>query len=252
MDACAAWLAAYPVTMFLLPSVAAAGMALSVWRHVDAVSGDMRRIRYYGAMALAAALGFAVLALSVHGEGGLVVFDTALAGHLGVSVSPRLLHALSWFTHLGDRAFLTGVAIALTVLLLARRRWLLAVFCVAATGGGGALNWLLKHGFQRVRPDYAHGYAAPEGWSFPSGHASAAIAVYGTACYLLLRIAPARWRPACVAVTAALVVAIGVSRILLQVHFASDVAAGFAASGAWLALCVAVVEHAMRRDAARR
>lgn len=251
MEASAAWLAAYPLAMLLLPSAAAAGMALFVWRHVDALSDDVRRIRYYGAMALAAVLGFAVLALSVHGEGGLVAFDTALARHLGASVSPGLLQALSWFTHLGDRAFLTGVAIALTVLLLARRRWLLAAFCAAATGGGGALNWLLKHGFRRVRPDYAHGYVA-DGWSFPSGHASAAIAVYGTACYLLLRIAPARWRPACVAVTAALVVAIGVSRILLQVHFASDVAAGFAANGAWLALCVAVVEHAMRRDAARR
>lgn len=252
MDACAAWLAAYPLTMLLLPSAAAAGMALFVWRHVDALSDDVRRIRYYGAMALGAALGFAVLALSVHGEGGLVAFDTALAGHLAASVAPGLLHTLSWFTHLGDRAFLTGVAVVMTVLLLARRRWLLAVFCAAATGGGGALNWLLKHAFQRVRPDYAHGYAAADGWSFPSGHASAAIAVYGTACYLLLRIAPPRWRPACAAGMAALVVAIGISRILLQVHFASDVAAGFAASGAWLALCVAVAEHAMRQDAARR
>jgi undecaprenyl-diphosphatase len=69
------------------------------------------------------------------------------------------------------------------------------------------------------------------------------MAVYGTACYLVWRLAPAPWRTPCVAVFAALIMAVGLSRILLQVHFASDVVAGFAVSLAWLAFCVAVAER---------
>ncbi|MNL57305.1 PAP2 superfamily protein [compost metagenome] len=69
------------------------------------------------------------------------------------------------------------------------------------------------------------------------------MAVYGTACYLVWRLAPASWRLPCVAVAAALIMAIGLSRILLQVHFASDVTAGFAVTLAWLAVCAAVAER---------
>ena len=115
------------------------------------------------------------------------------------------------------------------------------------------MNWLLKHGFQRLRPDFEHGYTAVVGWSF-SGHASAAMAVYGTACYLVWRLAPAAWHKPGLALAAALVAAIGLSRVLLQVHFASDVAAGWAISLAWMILCVGLAEglRASGRDAGQR
>ena len=89
---------------------------------------------------------------------------------------------------------------------------------------------------------------------FPSGHASAAMAVYGTACYLIWRLAPAPWRRPSLALAAALVTAIGLSRVLLQVHFASDVAAGWAISLAWMILCVGLAEglRASGRDAGQR
>jgi len=54
-----------------------------------------------------------------------------------------------------------------------------------------------------------------------------------------------------VALAAGLVMAIGLSRVLLQVHFASDVAAGFAITFVWLSLCVAATEglaRSARRD----
>jgi len=250
MDAYAAWLAGHALPMFLLAPAVAAGTAWLLWRWAAGLPPGLRVVRLYGGLAGAAAACFAMLAWSVRGQGGLVAFDHALAGHLGAAAPPGLLRALSWFTHLGDRDFLALLAIGMTVLLLARRRWMLAAACVAATAGGGGLNWALKRLFQRARPDYAHGYAAVDGWSFPSGHASAAMAVYGMACYLLLRAVPVHRRGACAAGMAALIAAIGASRVLLQVHFASDVAAGFAVSAAWLALCVAAAEHGLRRPGA--
>ncbi|WP_459617533.1 phosphatase PAP2 family protein [Bordetella sp. 2513F-2] len=247
MDVYAVWVATHPLLIFLLlPAMSAAG-ALLVWQLVGGLPAGRRRTLFYGGTALAAVLLFALLAVAVHRQGGLVAFDVALSRQLGLSMEPALLWALSWFTYLGDRNFLIGIAAFMTLALLWNRQWVLAAGCAAATAGGGAFNWLFKHVFQRVRPDYQHTYSTADGWSFPSGHASAAMAVYGMACYLLLRALPARWRPFCLAAAAALIMAIGVSRVLLQVHYASDVVAGFAISSAWLALCVAATEQRLRR-----
>ncbi|SAI73770.1 membrane-associated phosphatase [Bordetella ansorpii] len=243
MDPIAAWVADHALMLFLtLPALSAAA-ALAIWRLAAALPAGRRRIALYAGLACGMAVLFTGLALSVRGQGGLVMFDMLLARHLGASVAPRALWALSWFTHLGDRDFLTVVAVGMTSLLLLRRQWLLGAGCVAATLGGGLLNLFLKSAFQRERPVFEHEYAAVSGWSFPSGHASAAMAVYGMACYLLLRVLPTPWRPACVAGAAALIMGIGISRVLLQVHYASDVVAGFAVTALWLALCVAVVER---------
>jgi len=189
---------------------------------------------------------FVVLAASVRRQDGIVLFDVALAQALSFAMPESLLWGLSWFTYLGDRDFLVLVSAAMVLALLLRRKMVLAAGCVAATAGAGIWNWVLKHAFERARPEHLHGFVQAQGWSFPSGHASAAMAVYGVGCYLLLcRVAPA-WRLACLCGAVALIALIGASRILLQVHFFSDVAAGFAVSGAWLLVCLLFTENARR------
>ncbi len=245
IDDYAAWVASHALLLFLgLPLVAAA-LAVALTRAYVQASPSARLAGFIGAVGLACAA-FLSLAAAITRPGGVVEFDSALASALSLSMSDSLLWLLSWFTTLGDRDFLTLLAVLVTLALLLRKQLRLALFYAAATGGGGALNWLLKHSFERVRPDHDHGFAAAVGWSFPSGHASAAMAVYGAACYLAWRLAPAPWRLPGVALAAGLVMAIGLSRILLQVHFASDVVAGFAISFAWLAVCAALAERAAR------
>ncbi len=244
-DDYAAWVASHALLLFLLLPLAAAALAVALARAYVQAAPQARLAGFIGVVGLSCAA-FLSLAAAVTRPGGVVEFDSALADALSQSLSDSLLWLLSWFTTLGDRNFLTLLAVLMTATLLLRRQPRLAVFCAAATGGGGALNWLLKHGFERVRPDHDHGFAAAVGWSFPSGHASAAMAVYGAACYLAWRLAPASWRLPGVALAAGLVMAIGLSRILLQVHFASDVVAGFAISFAWLAICAAVAERLAR------
>ncbi|MGE8569566.1 MAG: phosphatase PAP2 family protein [Achromobacter sp.] len=238
----AAWVASHAMELFIALPVLTGAAALFAVRAFAGGSAVTRRVMF-GAGVSAALLTFLVLAAAVHTQGRVVVFDGALADALSMSMNASLLWLLSWFTYLGDRNFLTVLAVAMTLYLLWTGWWRLAAFCAITTGLGGALNWLLKHTFERVRPEHDHGFVAATGWSFPSGHASAAMAVYGTACYLVWRLAPASWRLPCVAVAAALIMAIGLSRILLQVHFASDVTAGFAVTLAWLAVCVAVADR---------
>lgn len=241
-DAWAAWAASHALELFIaLPLLAGAAAFWGMRAYV----GRPRRARqaiYVSSLAVWLLL-FLGLAMAVRRQGGIVAFDGALADALSMTMDTSLLWLLSWFTYLGDRNFLTVLSVLMTLYLLWTGWWRLAAFCAIATGICGAINWLLKHTFERVRPEHDHGYATVAGWSFPSGHASAAMAVYGTACYLVWRLAPPAWRWPCVAVSAALIMAIGLSRILLQVHFASDVVAGLAVSLAWLSVCVAVAER---------
>lgn len=241
-DAYAAWAAAHALQLFIALPLLAAAAALALAYCWPRLPGGGRLVVFALGASAALAL-FLILAYAIERQGAVVAFDQALARALGMSMSTPLLWLLSWFTYLGDRNFLTVVSVLMTLFLLLRRQWGLAVVCAVATGVGGALNWLLKHAFERVRPEHEHGYASAAGWSFPSGHSSAAMAVYGMACYLLWRLAPPAWRLPGTALLAALIMAIGLSRILLQVHFASDVLAGFAVSLAWLALCVAVAQR---------
>ncbi len=242
MDAYAAWTAVHALQLFIGLPLLAGAAAFAFGRCWPRLGASGRTALFASSTTAALAL-FLVLAFAIERQGAVVRFDRALADSLSMSLSTSLLWLLSWFTYLGDRNFLTGVSVLMTLFLLCRAQWVLAIVCAVATGVGGALNWLLKHAFERVRPEHEHGYANVAGWSFPSGHASAAMAVYGMACYLLWRLAPPAWRQPGLAVLAALIMAIGLSRILLQVHFASDVLAGFAISLAWLALCVAGAER---------
>jgi undecaprenyl-diphosphatase len=80
-----------------------------------------------------------------------------------------------------------------------------------------------------------HPLATATSFSFPSGHAAGTAAVYGVLALLLLRAdataapdraLPRRVVPAAVAAILAFVVAVAVSRVVLGVHFPSDVVAG--------------------------
>lgn len=176
-------------------------------------------------------------------------FDQALAGRLAQALSPGTLRLFALLTHLGDAWWLTLLCIAVGGALAAVGRGRLALAWLAGCAGGGLLNRFLKSVFERVRPPHEHGFAVADGFSFPSGHSAGAVVVYGLLTWLALQWLPRRWHPAAVAVAASLVFTIGCSRVLLQVHWASDVIAGWASGIAWLLVCVLVLEWRRYRRA---
>ncbi|QIM71982.1 phosphatase PAP2 family protein [Bordetella trematum] len=239
----ATWAAAHPLYWLIGLPLLSAGLAGVIWRALQGMPRGRRRGLFFAIFAALMMAVFLGLAMAVRRHGGLAAFDQALAQALNLSMSTELLWVLSWFTHLGDRRWLAALAVVILAALALRRQWRLAFAAGFTMAGSGALNWVLKHLFQRARPDVGQSVVQATGFSFPSGHTSAALAIYGFACFLLLRLLAARWQGPCVALTAALVAAIGVSRILLQVHFLSDVLAGLAVSALWLALCVSLTER---------
>lgn len=98
------------------------------------------------------------------------------------------------------------------------------------------LNQALKFAIQRPRPD-GFQLAVEQGFSFPSGHSMVAMAFFGLLVWMVWRYEPDRaTRIGCAAAFGAVIVLVGVSRIYLGVHYASDVLAGFCVSLAWLAI----------------
>jgi membrane-associated phospholipid phosphatase len=133
-------------------------------------------------------------------------------------------------------------AIHASVALVALRRHRLALAWVFAVIGNALLNLTLKAVFARVRPVHDHGLVYEPGYGFPSGHTSGSVVAYGMLAYVLVRLLPPRWHLPVVLVATALSFATGCSRLFLQVHFASDVIAGFASGLAWLVVCITSVE----------
>lgn len=96
------------------------------------------------------------------------------------------------------------------------------------------LNLLLKTLIQRPRPE-GYRLVAESGFSFPSGHSMVAMAFYGLLIWMVWRYEKdALVRRLGVIGFGLVIVLVGLSRIYLGVHYASDVLAGFCASIAWL------------------
>jgi undecaprenyl-diphosphatase len=128
------------------------------------------------------------------------------------------------------------------VLLLARRRVRLALFLTVAGLGALFLDPSMKTLVGRLRPVVEAPVATAPGNSFPSGHALGSAVVYGALLLIFLPAMRGRWRLVLPAVLGLIVVAVGVTRVALGVHFVSDVLAGWLLAAAWLG----VTAHAFR------
>jgi len=183
---------------------------------------------------------------SIAGEIGpgeeLVRLDQAFSDAIGQTVSMRSRAVFAAVTHLGDPLTLIALGIAVAIaLVVCGERWL-ALGWVVVIGVNAVVNPILKGVFERARPLHEHGPALADGWSFPSGHASGSVVVYGTLAYVVIRTLPTAWHLPAVLLAIAMAFTIGCSRVFIQVHFASDVVAGFASGTAWLALCIGGIE----------
>ena len=199
----------------------------------------------FGIIASAAAL-FAEIAEMLGDGTQLGRLDLLFSNTLADTSSKSVLRVFAAITHLGDPLTLTVLCVLVALLLLYRHQCWLAAGWVLAIAGNALLNPALKGIFARSRPVHDQALVFADGWSFPSGHASSSVVAYGMLTYLLVRLLPAHWpsglRMAAVLLATVLAFTIGSSRVFLQVHFASDVLAGFASGTAWLAVCIGALE----------
>ncbi len=187
---------------------------------------------------------FGAIIDGVFGSGWLLAWDARVAAWFRSYRSPGLTHVMTLVSWLGDPRLLVAASLGLGAALLAfarRREFLIAA---AVLAGGAVLHLLLKAAIQRPRPAGAW-LAAAHGYSFPSGHTVGAVLFYGLLAYLgawmATRRAAARYLYIAlgyIALGAVIVLAVGMSRVYLGVHFFSDILGGWVVGAFWLSLCL--------------
>jgi undecaprenyl-diphosphatase len=151
------------------------------------------------------------------------------------------MKGVSW---LGSSQGLLLVTVAAASFLIARRHVREAALIALAFAGAELLSSVLKVDFDRPRPSFADPVVPQAGgYSFPSGHATASMAVYGALAYFALTTlhGSRRLRAACAVSLLLLVAAIGFSRLYLGEHFPSDVIGGWCVALVWTAILVLVL-----------
>jgi undecaprenyl-diphosphatase len=153
-------------------------------------------------------------------------------------------------TQLGSTVFLIGAGLVVVWQLRAAGRKHAAVLLIGATMGAETLSQTLKLVFHRARPETFFGLAAPNTFSFPSGHAMVSACFYGVlAAILSTRISSTRGKAGVWLLSVLIAGAIGLSRIYLGVHYPSDVLAGYAAAVIWVGAVRAGYHIWLRRRA---
>lgn len=138
-------------------------------------------------------------------------------------------------TELGDTTVVAAVTLVVLSWLMWKRAWRTAAYWLIAIAGASALNSVIKVALHRARP----GELLYSGWSafsFPSGHSTVNVVLYGFLAFLIARDLHPAWRLMVALGAAILVFLIASSRLYLGAHWFSDVIGGLAFGSAWLAL----------------
>lgn len=175
-------------------------------------------------------------------EGSLEPFDQFTVTLIGAFRSDPVTTA-AWILHsLLQLPYVLLVIAPVFIYLLRTGRYKMAIAVGAVMFLSLMATLAIKSIVSRPRPETA--LFQETGASFPSGHAATAVAIYGLIAYVLWRylVRDTVARLIIIILTTALIIATGLSRIYLLVHYPSDVAAGWAVGAAMLFGAIAVLE----------
>ena len=197
---------------------------------------------------------FAFLLDQVITSGPLSRADKALADqmHRTACTHTAYVGAARVISFLGSTPWDLALAVVAVAFLLRRREQRLAIFIAVTGATGSLLNNGVKLVVNRDRPKLAGCLlGSATGQSFPSGHAMNTTIVYGAFVLVFLSLVRASWRPVLIGAYAGWLLAMGWARMILGVHYLSDVLGGVVLGCAWLAIGVSVFQ-AWRKEEGKR
>jgi len=173
----------------------------------------------------AAAAALILLFIACFELGGAI--DPAVAAAAGTirAESPAILYSALFLTNLGSAPMTLGVAVVGAIVLVRRRLSRAVILLVAVIIERLAIDGL-KLFFGRARPLFDDSLVHVNSLSFPSGHAANSLTAWLLAACLA---APAPYRRPAIIAAIAIAVIVGATRVLLGVHWLSDVVGGWAA-----------------------
>ena len=201
---------------------------------------------------------FAALADEVR-EGGTQKFDRTVllafrhSGDLTPIGSPAVQDAARDITALGGVTVLTLLTLGVSIFLALDGKKHMALFVGGSIVSGLLASTLLKHYFDRPRPDIVPHAVYVSSSSFPSGHSMMSAITYLVLGALLARSQERKLVKAYFLLGAVfLTILIGVSRVYLGVHWPTDVLAGWTAGAVWALLCWLLARRLQRGHALER
>ncbi len=179
----------------------------------------------------------------------LTRFDLALASWMHRHDSHEAYRLFHYVSLAGSPLVMAILAATVGAVLVIRREWIILSGWLAAFYGGSLLGRIVEALVRRPRSQGATALLTGSALSLPTGHALGSLVGYGLLAYLLVgfivkdRLA----RSTIVAAAAALILAIGFSRLYLGVLYFSDIIGMYAAGVVWLAACITGIEIARRQ-----
>jgi undecaprenyl-diphosphatase len=168
-------------------------------------------------------------------------FDNAVRAWIASHQNPLLYKIAYAITWIGSPTVMVFVAIAAGVWFYHRRGRSKAGVVIAAPAAGGLLSGVVKLVYGRARPAGA-ALLNERSFSFPSGHAATSAAVMVTLCYVLARERAISW-PAAIVLGGSVPLIVGLTRLYLDVHWTTDVVAGWTVGLFVAAMSAALYEH---------
>jgi membrane-associated phospholipid phosphatase len=183
-------------------------------------------------------------------NGTMVRWDIATDAAIHGLMTPMLVRIVLGATELGSPLAMGALLVAGAIALWIAKRRILLIGWVAAFVGGVAVDEVLKLAVRRSRPIYGASFLHGHSYSFPSGHAMGSIIGYGMLVWLIGQFwhPGRRWNLAIRVLAGLVILAVGLSRLFLGVHYPSDVLGGYAAGAVWMAICINGVDIARHRQ----
>jgi len=158
--------------------------------------------------------------------------------------TPFLNKAFFYFTQIGTVYGVTAVTVLAGLVLLWQRRGFHILALLISVLGSSLSMYYSKIYFHRDRPLNVAYYTPENSFSFPSGHATSAMALVGLLCYFfLIEVENKKMRIALFLLGLSYILLIGLSRIYLGVHFLTDVAAGYLLGLLWVIVAIGLMEY---------
>jgi undecaprenyl-diphosphatase len=173
---------------------------------------------------------FVILALQTWKLEGGLAWEVPLMMAIHNRASESVDHAAELLTKLGSAKRVAPVVVTIAFAFFLQKRWRSLIYLLMTLFGCGVTNVVAKAFWHRVRPHLWEGYALPQDFSFPSGHAMTSMAF---AAVLIILTWGSRWAWLILPLGSLYVGIIGWTRLYLGVHYPSDILAGWMLAIAW-------------------
>ncbi len=213
------------------------GLARHLRRHYDPKTETGVALAAATALVAVAAAGIGIVLALVRSKFGVESVDVRLAQYGARNATPWSTDVLRFLTEPGGTRVVVGLAVVATAVEYVRRpSRALPLFMALVVAGQFAMSNAIKLIVERARPDFDRlvGFA---GTSFPSGHSTAAAATLAAIALIATRDRSRRVQVMSASAAVGLAVIVAGTRVMLGVHWFSDVAAGLLLGWGWFSLC---------------